>query len=269
MAVKCSLPFEVSKPIIGVIHLLPLPGSPRGVEAFEEVYERCMRDAQVLREGGVDGIIVENYGDAPFHPECVPPHVIAALAICAARVKEITNLPVGVNVLRNDAMAAIGIAATANLDFVRINVHSGVAIAPEGILIGRAHETLRYRKLLNARCAIWADVRVKHAVPISTPDIQDEVADLVERNLADALIVSGARTGSAPSCEWVKRIKAVASCPVLIGSGVTVENLDELLSIADGAIVATAFKMSDAHDAHYDKERIRKFMKAVERLRTT
>ncbi|MBO9352165.1 MAG: BtpA/SgcQ family protein, partial [Thermomicrobium sp.] len=141
-----SVPFL----LVGVVHLLPLPGSPRATRDVARIRERARRDAEAYREGGAHALIVENFGDAPFRKDGVEPHVIALMALVVEEIRESTGLPVGVNVLRNDARAALGIAVATGASFIRVNVHVGAMVTDQGIIEGRADETLRYRALLQS-----------------------------------------------------------------------------------------------------------------------
>ena len=185
--------FGPAKPFIGVVHLPPLPGSPRWEGDMGRVLERALRDALALAEGGVDGIMVENFGDAPFSTGRVEPHTVAAMTLAVAHVRETVGLPVGVNMLCNDPYSALAVAVAAGARFVRANVHYGVMATDEGLVEGRAHETLRYRRVLGAEesVAILADILVKHAVPLGPVDIAHVARETVFRGLADALIVTG------------------------------------------------------------------------------
>lgn len=249
--------FRSDKPLIGMVHLLPLPGSPRFAGDFDAVIQRALDDARALAEGGADGVIVENFGDAPF-PQYVQAHTVAAMAIAVREVRHAISVPVGVNVLRNDAQAAMAIAATAGAQFIRVNVHIGAMVTDQGIIEGRAAETLRYRKSLDADVKIFADVFVKHAAPLGAQTLEQAAKDTAHRGLADALIVSGAGTGEATSLDDLRRVKAAApDVPVFVGSGVNAENIAEILSIADGVIVGTSLKVQGKVNNPVDVERVR------------
>jgi len=209
---------------VGVVHLLPTPGSPRAGEgALARVLERAVEDARALLAGGCDALIVENFGDAPFHPREVPPETVASLALAASAVLAVAGkMPVGVNVLRNDARAAIGICAATGASFVRVNVHAGAAVTDQGILEGRAHDTLRERARLARGVAILADAHVKHATPLGRESLGEAVRELVQRALADAVLVTGRATGSPPSVEDLREAReAAGAAPVLAAAGVT------------------------------------------------
>lgn len=250
--------FQTDKSLIGMVHLLPLPGSPRFVGDFDSVIQRALEDAHALAEGGADGVIVENFGDAPFH-KYVQPHTVAAMAMVVKEVRHALSVPVGVNVLRNDAKAAMAIAATAGAKFIRVNVHSGAMVTDQGILEGRADETLRYRKMLGADVKIFADVFVKHAAPLGMQTLEQAAQDTATRGLADALIISGAGTGEVTDLDDVRRVKAaVPHVPIFVGSGVNADNIREILSIADGVIVGTSLKVDGKVENPVDVERVRR-----------
>jgi membrane complex biogenesis BtpA family protein len=248
--------------LIGVVHLAALPGAPRFAGSLEAVLAAALRDARALVRGGCDGLLVENFGDTPFHPAQVPPETVACMARALGAVREAhPRVPLGVNVLRNDARSALGLAAACELDFLRVNVHAGVAATDQGLLEGRAAETLRERARLCPRVRIWADVHVKHATPLGRESLAEAAADLVERALADALIVTGRATGSAPAASAVAA--AAGHAPLLVGSGLTPENARELLAHAQGAIVGTALKRGGRVRAPVDEARVRALAAAL------
>ena len=234
--------------VIGMVHLPPLPGSPRWDGDWTAVLEAARTDAEALAAGGVGGVMVENFLDAPFYPDRVPPVTIAAMTRAVLAVAEAAGgLPVGVNVLRNDAVAALSVAAATGAAFIRINVHVGAAVTDQGLISGRAWQTMRLRRELGTEVGVLADVRVKHARPLAERPVTEEVRDLRLRGLADGVIVTGAATGSAADPELVREVRAaVPGCPVLVGSGVDADSAPQLAAVADGVIVGTSLKESDA-----------------------
>ena len=255
-----------SPSLIGVIHLPPLPGSPAHQLSMEEITQRGLADARTLEEAGFDAVIIENFGDAPFTVSTVPPASVAAMAVSAEHVRRELGLPVGINALRNDARAALGIAVAAGASFIRVNVHTGVAATDQGLIEGQADETLRYRKLLGRHIAILADVHVKHATPISEPDLVQAAKDTAYRGLADGLILTGRATGEAVDLEDLRRVRhAVPDRPLFIGSGATVETVGFLLEQADGVIVGTGIKADRAPSNPVDSELARAFVRAAGR----
>lgn len=249
---------------LGVVHLLPLPGSPRFAGDLEGVLTAACRDAEALLEGGVGGLIVENFGDAPFRPGVVDPETVAAMAVAMTRVRTVvgSDLPMGANVLRNDARAALGLCAAAGASFLRINVHTGAAVCDQGPIVGRADETLRTRRELfgtGELPPILADVHVKHASPMGRESIGVAAADTLLRGLADGLVVSGTGTGAGVDLADLREVRgALPDAPIWIGSGWTPERSSELLALADGAIVGTWLKADGRLAAPVDAERVRR-----------
>lgn len=235
---------------------------------MDEVLERARGDARALLDGGVDGVLVENFGDAPFHPGPVPPETVAALARAVAEVAGLPGSgPTGVNVLRNDARAALGIAAATGADFIRINVHVGTMATDQGLLQGRAWETLRLRRALGLRTAILADVHVKHAAPLAGREPGEEARDTWERGGADGLVVSGPRTGEPTEPRRIDAVKdAAPGAPVWVGSGVTLDSAASLLARADGAIVGSALQAEGRAGRRVDPARVQALVATVRSL---
>ena len=256
--------FGVSKALIGMVHLLPLPGSPRWGGSMEAVIERALEDARALAAGGMDALLVENHGDVPFSRERVDAGTVAAMARVIAELRRVVRLPVGVNVLKNDAQSALAVATAAGACFIRVNVYSGAVVADQGIIQSEAATVLRYRRLLAADVKIFADVQAKHGMPLAPVELEQEARDCVARGLADALVVSGKATGESTSLEDVKRVRAaVSETPLLVGSGVTPESVAELLSVADGAIVGTFLKRDGRLGNPVDPERVKRLVEAA------
>jgi len=256
--------FFTHKPLIGMVHLLPLPGSARYGGDFEVVLRRAVADARALEVGGVDAVLVENFFDAPFYKSSVPASTIAAMTAAVRAVREAVMLPVGVNVLRNDAPAAVAIAHVCGAQFIRCNVYVGAAVTDQGIIEGAARETVEARRRLGADVWIGADVGVKHAAPLGDMPLEQQAKDAVERGLADALIVTGTATGEATPIERVRAVKAaVPPTPMLVGSGLNAQNAAELLAVADGAIVGSSLKTDGDIAAPVDVERVRALVRAV------
>jgi membrane complex biogenesis BtpA family protein len=229
--------------LIGVVHLRPLPGSPLWGGNLARVIQLAVGDAKAYEQGGAHAIFVENFGDVPFTKSRVPPETIAAMAAVGCAVREAVGLPLGFNVLRNDPLAAIALCVACGGTFVRVNVHTGAMLTDQGIIEGDAFQTLRYRRQISPATLIFADVHVKHAVPLGEWKIEDSARDTLERGLADALIVSGLGTGLAAEVADVERVrKACPTAKILLGSGVTVENVRDFLDCADGFIVGSSLK---------------------------
>lgn len=276
--------------IVGMLHLPPLPGSP-GYEAtdgkrLDAIREFVLNDAESLVNpknenseagggGGVDAVMLENFGDTPFFAGRVPTETVAAMTVLARDVRQYLDekagrpVPLGINVLRNDALSAIAIAAAVGADMIRVNVLSGAMMTDQGLITGQAAELLRYRKQLDANhIQIWADVRVKHAAPIVERDLQDEVEELVHRAGADALIVSGSGTGKPTDLTELQSVRQLLdqcapNTPVLVGSGVNAQSAKSLAQHATGLIVGSSLKPNHQLDQPIDPHAVANLMSSI------
>lgn len=231
------------------------------------VLQRAQEEASALQQGGVDGVIVENFGDAPFRIGRVEPDTVSAMALAVDRVRQSVSLPVGVNMLRNDARSALAVAAATGAGFIRVNVHYGVMAAEEGLVQGEAYDTLRHRASLGVDVKILADVLVKHAVPVGQQDLGLMARETVERGLADGLIVSGPATGQPAEASDVAVVReAVPKGFILVGSGINESNASQLLAPADGAIVGTSLKRDGIVSNRIDPERVKRLAEIIHEL---
>ena len=250
--------------LLGVVHLKPLPGSPRFAGSLRDVIDFALADARAYERGGAHAIFIENFGDVPFTKSSVAPETIAAMAAAGCAVRAAVKLPVGFNVLRNDAPAALALCAVCGGGFVRINVHSGAMLTDQGLIEGDAFHTLRYRQRIAPATEIFADVHVKHAVPLGDWSLEDAAHDTLDRGLADALIVSGVGTGQAADIVDVERVRR--ACPkakLLLGSGVNAENVKSYLRFADGVIVGSSLKRGGKLANPVDPRRVAALAKAM------
>lgn len=262
--------FKTARPLIGMLHLPALPGSPHYTGDMQAVIDAALQDAQILTDAGFSGLIIENLGDTPYYPDHVPAETVVAMSVVATHIRRKTKLPIGVNVLRNDAQSAIAIAAAVNLQFIRVNVLTGTSVTDQGMISGQAHLVARKRQQLRAEhILIFADVRVKHAAPLVERELAQEVDDLFERALADAIIVSGAGSGKPVDANFLHEVKKFAGeRPVLIGSGLNLENATDLLAFADGAIVGSAIKIDGQIHNRVDEKRARRLVEITETIMT-
>jgi membrane complex biogenesis BtpA family protein len=262
--------FGKDKPIIGMVHLWPLPGAP-GYSGYgiDTILDQARRDTAALLEGGVDGLIVENMWDLPYYVGTDPQlEAVTAQAVAARSVAEMADVPVGVNVIHNGWQAELAIAVAAGLDFLRICILTGARLWDTGDLDGGcAADLLRKRKELCAEhLKLFADVDKKHSVPFPGLDLETHI-EWTEFYRADALIVSGRMTGSAPPLDKVRRAKQAATRPILMGSGTTVDNIADFLQYADGAIVGSSLKVDGVMQNPVDVERVRRYVAAVRTIR--
>jgi uncharacterized protein len=257
--------FHTPNPVIGVLHLLPLPTSPRWQGDLQAVIDRAEQEATALASGGVHGIIVENFFDAPFTKGPVDPAVVSAMGLVVQRLQALVTVPIGLNVLRNDARSALAIATCSGAAFIRVNVLTGVMATDQGLIEGCAHDLLRYRRELGSSVKILADVLVKHARPLGSPNLTTAVQETIHRGMADGIILSGWATGSPPSLEDLELAKAAAGhCPVFIGSGATWDNIGTLMKAADGVIVASSLKRQGDINQPIDPIRVGQFVEAMQ-----
>ena len=251
--------------IIGMVHLLPLPGSARWGGSMQAVIDAAVTDARALAEGGVDAVMVENFGDVPFRKDHVDAYTVAAMTVALVAIRREIRLPLGVNVLRNDALSALSIASVCGASMVRVNVHVGAMLTDQGVVEGRASETLALRRQLGAAVRIFADIDVKHARPLAEFPIEESAADAVERGLADALIVTGPRTGTGVDVDRLLRVRTAVDVPVYAGSGVTDETIASLRTRCDGAIVGSWLKVDGNVANPVDVDRVRRLVAAARR----
>ena len=248
-----------------MVHLLPLPGSPGFKGSVDEVLEAAVADAVTLAGAGFPALLIENFGDVPFHADRSDPETVAAMTLAARMVSDATGLPFGVNVLRNDALTALGIAAVTGATFIRVNVLTGVMYTDQGPIVGRADELARRRAVLAPGVEIWADVLVKHATPPPGLDIRQAAEDTVSRGLADAVIVSGAGTGLEPDLHEAGLARSVIpkGTRLVIGSGAEVGNLGRLAEVADTVIVGSSLKADGTAGSPLDLARVAAFVEAA------
>jgi hypothetical protein len=254
--------------LVGVVHLPPLPGSPRARQDCSEIAAGAALDARALQKAGFDLVILENFGDAPFFAERVPAVTVSAITACAVAVRQACpDFLLGINVLRNDAEAALAIAAVVDAHCIRVNVHTGARVTDQGIVQGRAAETLRARRALGAdRVAIWGDVDVKHSAPLGERDPAREAEDLVKRGLVDAVLVTGEGTGRGVDEAKLRRVReAVIGVRVLVASGATEDTLGRLAPLCDGVIVGSALRSDGVAGGPVDGERATRFAAAFAR----
>lgn len=257
--------------IIGMLHLLPLPGSPRfdRIGGLDKVRARLLADAKAMVEGGVDALMLENFGDVPFTAGRVGPETVAVMTALGQLVRQqFPSASLGVNVLRNDGLAALAVAEAIGARFIRVNVLCGARVTDQGVLQGIAHDLMRARSSRGLdSIKVMADVDVKHSTALGQPTpIEQDVHDLVHRGMADVLIVSGGSTGHAPAIDHVRRVSTAAGkTPVLIGSGATAQNVGDYAAYVDGYIVGTSVKRGgDVHEPVL-VDRVREFVAAVRR----
>ena len=260
--------FRHSKPVVGVVHVAALPGTPRSSMSVAELVAQARQEASVYRECGVDGIIIENMHDIPYLKGEVGPEIVAAMTTIGAVVKQECELPVGIQILAAANIEAMAVAHAANLDFIRAEGYAYAHVADEGVIQASAAKLLRYRKMIGAECVqVWADVKKKHSAHAITADVSlGQTAETVEFMGADCVIVTGSVTGEAPQLQDVQEAKNHCRLPVFLGSGISEANVEQFYNEADGFIIGSAFKISGHWSNTIDPARVTQFIDRLRRL---
>lgn len=259
--------FNNPKPVIGVIHVGALPGTPRGSKSVLELARQAKEEARVYRECGVDGVIIENMHDVPYLKGEVGPEIVAAMTAIGSEVKAECALPVGIQILAGANIEAMAVAHAAGLDFIRAEGYAYAHVADEGIIEASAAKLLRYRKMIGAeRVQVWADVKKKHSAHAITADVSlGQTAETIEFMGADCVIVTGSVTGEAPQVADVKQAKTHCHLPICLGSGISESNIDKFYNEADGFIIGTYFKVDGLWSNTVDPARVSQFISKLRR----
>jgi membrane complex biogenesis BtpA family protein len=262
-------PFSILKPVIAMIHVGALPGTPANTHSVDEIVLEACREARLYRDSGIDGLLIENMHDVPYLRGRVGPEIVAAMAVIGRAVKEESRLPVGLQILAGANLEAMAAAAAAGLDFIRAEGYAFAHVADEGIIEATAGELLRFRKAISAESVkVWADVKKKHASHAITSDVSLAASvEAVEFMRADAVIITGAATGDPPRLTDIAEAKTVSRLPVILGSGVTPDNLTDFFFAADGFIIGSAFKTDGLWSNAVDPARVERAVKIVGDLR--
>lgn len=263
--------FARPKPVVGVIHVGALPGTPRSSQSVSEIVNVARQEAKLYRECGVDGVIIENMHDVPYLRGDVGPEIVAAMTAIAVEVKRECGLPVGVQILAGANIEAMAVAHAAGLDFIRAEGYAYAHVADEGLIQASAAKLLRYRRMIGAtHVQVWADVKKKHAAHAITADVSlGETAETVEFMSADCVIVTGSATGRPPTIADVEEAKSNCRLPVFLGSGITGNNIAEFYHDADGFIVGSAFKIDGLWSNTIDPGRVTQFVNVIQRQKST
>lgn len=261
--------FRVAKPVIAMIHLGALPGTPAATRSLREIEATAVREARLYATAGVDGLMLENMHDTPYLRGRVGPEIVAAMTRVAQAVKSAVDIPCGVQILAAANQEAVAVAYAAELDFIRAEGFAFAHVADEGIIQSSAAELLRYRRAIGAgRVAVWADLKKKHSSHAITADVGlAETAHAAQFMRADAVIVTGSVTGEAPQPADLRAAQQGTQLPVYLGSGINSANVAGFLAEADGVIVGSEFKRGGRWQAAVDAKRVRRFMAAVTKVR--
>ena len=256
------------KPIIAMIHVQALPGTPAHHLALTEIVEQAVSEAKVLDKASVQAIMLENMHDRPYLNRAVGPEIIAGMTRVASEVRRHTDLPLGIQILAGANQAAMAVAQAAELQFIRAEGFVFGHVADEGLIQSDAGALLRYRKLIGADdILIFTDIKKKHSSHALTGDISlVDTAEAADFFLSDGNIITGEHTGKPVSSEELKLVQAQSMLPVLVGSGVTPEGLPEIWKAADAFIVGSYLKQDGHWDQALDQQRIDELLQTRKRL---
>ena len=250
--------------VYGVVHLQSLPGSPSNRISLDEIIDHAQEDVNNLIFGGVDGIIIENFGDTPFVKDDISKRTLASFTTVVENLSIERDINVGINVLRNDGIAALSIAEATKSNFVRINVLNNTMFTDQGIIEGKSHEINQFKSTLNNLVEIYADVFVKHAVPPPGSKIENHTAELIHRAGADVVIVTGDGTGHEINMNELEKVRnIVPEGKLAIGSGVNSSNVVAYQELADILIIGTSFKFDNNVSKKVDINRVEEIIRKV------
>lgn len=263
------LPFSSHPALIGMVHLRALPGTPKASYSIKELTQLALEEACIYADAGMDGIMFENMHDVPYLNQSVGPEVTAAMTAVATAVRREIDLPMGIQVLAGANREALAIALAAELQWIRAEGYVFGHVGDEGYIDAQAGTLLRYRKQIGAsHIQVWTDIKKKHSSHAVTADV-----DIVETGraaqffCADALILTGISTGTTADVEELHQMKAGVDLPIVIGSGITVDNVQDYLPEADAFIVGSSLKRDGRWDQAVDPERVQALVAKVKTLR--
>ncbi len=257
--------FKKEKPIIGVIHVKALPGTPKHKLSSSQIIDEAVIEARIYKKAGIDSIIIENMHDVPYLKGQVGHEVSALMCLIAYLIKQETNIPIGIQILAGANKEALAVAKASGLDFIRAEGFVFAHTADEGIIEAQAGDLLRYRKQIDADAvAIFTDIKKKHSSHAITEDVSLlDTAKAARFFLSDGVVVTGSHTGVSASVEELKTLKDALDFPVLVGSGITLDNVATYLPICDAMVVGSYFKDGGYWENKLNYERVAKFMEFV------
>ena len=263
--------FNIHKPVIGMIHVSALPGTPNHKGSVKQIIEQAKREALIYKENGIDAIAIENMHDVPYLKRKVGPEITSLMSVIGYEVKNLTKLPCGIQILAGANKDALAAAHSAGLDFVRAEGFVFAHVADEGIIESDAGELLRYRKKIAAEnILIFTDIKKKHSSHSITADVDIiETAKAAQFFLSDGIIITGSSTGYEADIDEAKKVKNEINIPVIIGSGITTENIKKYLPIADAFIVGSSLKIKGRWMNEVDAGKVKELMKKVTDLKLT
>jgi membrane complex biogenesis BtpA family protein len=261
--------FNQNKSVIGMIHVQALPGTPKYAGDVKAIISSAIEEAKIYKSAGVDSIAIENMHDVPYLKGNVGPEITSLMSIIAYEVKNVSQLPCGMQILAGANKQALAAALASGIDFIRAEGFVFAHVADEGIIESNAGELLRYRRQIGAEnILVFTDIKKKHSSHSITADVDlKETAKAAEFFISDGLIVTGSATGEEANPDDVKIVKDNTSIPVLVGSGINEKNIESYINSADGFIIGSYFKVDGKWNNEIDKARVEKFMKKISSLR--
>lgn len=258
-----------NKTVIAMIHVPALPGTPGNMLSPKEIIYRSLKEAETYINYGIDTVAIENMHDAPYLNRNAGPEITSMMSVIGHELKSKLKTKCGIQVLAGANKEALACAHAAGLDFIRAEGFVFAHVADEGLMNSDAGELLRYRKMIGAEnIAIFTDIKKKHSSHSITSDISiNEAVKAAEFFKSDGIIITGKATGQETMIEDIKEAFEACSLPVIIGSGITPENISKYYNIADGFIIGSYFKTNGVWSNNISKNRIKKFMNTFEELR--
>jgi uncharacterized protein len=255
-------------PVIGMVQLAALPGSSRYAGGrIDDRLAAALEEADVLAGQGVDVLMVQNLGDLPVASQATSAQV-AWMTRVTAEIRSRFDLPVGLNLLENDAEAMFAIASAAAADFVRIKVYVGAMMTPFGMETAQAHVAIRARNACDAgNIAIFADVHDRTGNPVASGGFAEDLDFAVRLGGADGLVLTGKTYQETLEFAAIAR-KQLGAFPIVIGGGVNADNFAEIAGVADGAIVSSSLKDSASAFGKFDPAKVKIFMEEANRVRS-
>lgn len=257
--------FKKENPVIGMVHVQALPGTPKYKLETSLIIEKALNEARIYKKAGIDSIMIENMHDIPYIKGGVGHEISSIMTLIAYLIKKETKLPVGIQILAGANKEAMAVAKASTIDFIRAEGFVFAHTADEGIIEAQAGDLLRYRKQIDAdSVAIFTDIKKKHSSHAITQDVSlTDTAKAAHFFLSDGVIITGSHTGEAASIDELKSLKESLDFPIIVGSGITQDNVLNYIPICDAMIVGSYFKEHGYWENELSYERVANFMELV------
>ncbi|MCF7858520.1 MAG: BtpA/SgcQ family protein [Candidatus Cloacimonetes bacterium] len=267
---KFTADFLKTKKVIGMIHVNALPGTPNNKYSISSIIVKAIQEAELYEACGLDAVILENMHDVPYLNREVGPEITAAMTAITTRVKSKVSIPCGVQILAGANLEALAVANASECDFIRVEGFVYSHIADEGLMNACAGELMRVRKYIDAEnVAVFADIKKKHSSHSITGDLDlRDFADACHFFQADSVIVSGSSTAKEANLEELQDLWKTTKLPVLIGSGITAENISKYWDFANGFIIGSYFKKGGKWQNTVLEENVVNLMNKIKSLRS-